>query len=142
MTAAQAVGHFHLGQVKVLGEAALRLERHRILDKGGIGRIRRRKPEGHFGAFGFVLVGAFRVLLLLPFQDFLLLGLVVLAEIAANGFRQSGQLSLIVATICYKIGHHAGRFLPRKVRILKFCAAHVCAKYREKHRNQGFVHVF
>ena len=48
----------------------------------------------------------------------------------------------ITARIANQIGHHAARFLPSEVGILKFCVADMCAKYGEKHRNQGFAHVF
>ena len=48
----------------------------------------------------------------------------------------------ITARIANQIGHHAARFLPSEVGILKFCVADMCAKYGEKYRNQGFAHVF
>ena len=42
----------------------------------------------------------------------------------------------------HPIGRFAICFLLNEVRILKFFAADMCAKNREKHRNQGFVHHF
>ena len=48
----------------------------------------------------------------------------------------------ITARIANQIGHHAACLLPSEVGILKFCVADMCAKYGEKHRNQGFAHVF
>jgi len=41
-----------------------------------------------------------------------------------------------------QIGHYAALFLSKTVKILKFCAADMCAKRGEKHRNEGFIHVF
>ena len=46
------------------------------------------------------------------------------------------------AQIVYDDGDYATLMLPTEVRILKFCTADVCAKDREKHQNEGFVHVF
>ena len=46
------------------------------------------------------------------------------------------------ATFRYKISHFAAHLPPNKAIILNFHNADVCAKYREKHRNEGFVHVF
>ena len=46
------------------------------------------------------------------------------------------------AWIAHNIGHYAHRLLPNEVEMLKFRAADVSAKYREKHRNHGLVHVF
>ena len=53
-----------------------------------------------------------------------------------------GQLPLFTARIAYNIGHYAHRLLPNEVEVLNFRAADVSAKYREKHRKQGLVHVF
>ena len=64
------------------------------------------------------------------------------SEITADCLNKIGQLALVTARIAHKIGHHTARFLPSKVRILKFSAADMCAKNREKHRNQRFMHVF
>jgi len=36
----------------------------------------------------------------------------------------------------------AAQFHPNMVGMLKFCNAHIGAKYGEKHRNKGFVHDF
>jgi hypothetical protein len=66
----------------------------------------------------------------------------VLTEIAANGFHQVAQLALVIARIGYQMGHLTAHFLPSEVGILKFCAADMCAKWGEKHRNKGFIHVF
>ena len=55
---------------------------------------------------------------------------------------QIAQLALVIARIGHQMCHLAAHFLPSEVGILKFCAADVCAKYREKHRNEGFMHVF
>ena len=42
----------------------------------------------------------------------------------------------------HEVGHLATWFLPGEVRILKFRTAHVSSQDGEKHRNEGFVHVF
>ena len=89
----------------------------------------------------FLVVGL-GLFLFLPFQEFVFLSLVVLAEITANGIRKILELTLIVARMSHQIGHHARRFLPSIVRIEKFRAADVCAKNGEKHRNEGFMSVF
>ena len=65
-----------------------------------------------------------------------------LAEIAVYCLHNIRKLTLITARIAHKIGHHATQLLPSVVRILKFRSTHMCAKYREKHRNKGFMHVF
>ena len=41
-----------------------------------------------------------------------------------------------------KIGHHSAHSLPREVGIHKFGSAYVRSKDREKHGNDGLVHVF
>ena len=91
---------------------------------------------------GLFLVAGFGLTDVLPFPIFVCLVLIVLSEITSNGFYKNRKLALVIATFCNEIGHHACRLLPTVVRILKFRAADVCAKYREKHRNHGFVHVF
>ena len=48
----------------------------------------------------------------------------------------------VSARIDYDDSHYATLMLPTIVRILKFRAADVCAKDREKHQNEGFVYVF
>jgi hypothetical protein len=68
------------------------------------------------------------------------------SEIGEYAFAFSDCIELdsvtITARIANQIGHHAACFLPSEVGILKFCVADMCAKYGEKHRNQGFAHVF
>ena len=141
VTATESVGHLHLRQVEVLRETTLCLQRQSILDKGGIGRIRRREAEEHIRTGCLLLVVGLGLFLLLPFQYLVFFGLVVLKEIAANGIRKILKLALIIARMSHQIDHHARRFLPTEVRVLKFCTADVCAKYREKHRDKGLVHV-
>jgi len=60
----------------------------------------------------------------------------------AEGFYHIGRLTLVAATFCHQVGHHYGRFPPIPARILKFYSAHVGAKYGEKHRDEGLMHVF
>ena len=67
---------------------------------------------------------------------------VVGAEVAAKGFHDARQLALSGATICHEIGHHSACFLPREVGIHKFGSTYVRSKDREKHGNDGLVHVF
>ena len=55
---------------------------------------------------------------------------------------ENSQLGFVVVRMSHKMGHHARRFLPTVVRVLKFRAADVCANDREKHRKEGFVHAF
>ena len=70
------------------------------------------------------------------------LSFVMLTKITANGFYKNRELALVIARMSHQIDHHACRFLPSIVPILKFRAADVCAKDGEKHRNKGFVGVF
>ena len=42
----------------------------------------------------------------------------------------------------HEVGHLATKFLPTEVWILKFRTAYMCSKRGEKHRNEGFTHVF
>ena len=142
MTTAETIGHLHLRQVEVLREATMRLERQSVLNKGSIGRIRRREAEEHIRAGCLFLVVRLGLFQFLPFQDLVFFSLVVLTEITANGFRKLRQLALVVAAFCHQISHHAAWFLPTEVRVLKFRTADVCAKDGEKHRNQRFIHVF
>ena len=142
VTATQLVGHLHLGQVEVLCKSPLSLKGYRILEEASPGRIGGRESVGHDGFHGFGLVVAFRFLQFLPRLVLVLFFLIVLTEIAADGFHHRCQLAFVVATIGHEIGHHARRFLPTVVRILKFRAADVCAKDGEKHRNERFVIVF
>ena len=44
--------------------------------------------------------------------------------------------------IGYLIGHYTTDFLPFEVEMPIFFVADMCAKYREKRRNEGFLHVF
>ncbi len=64
------------------------------------------------------------------------------AKIAAKRFHNAGQLPLVTPTFGHQMGHNAAWFLPTEVRVLKFRAADVCAKYGEKHWNDGFLNVF
>jgi hypothetical protein len=66
----------------------------------------------------------------------------VLAEIAANGFHKTRQLPLVTSVFGYQMGHLATWFLLPEVGVLEFCVADVCAKYREKYRDEGFLDVF
>ena len=51
-------------------------------------------------------------------------------------------MSFVAARVGHKIGHLAASFLPGEVWILELCAAEVSAKYREKHGDEGFIHIF
>ena len=142
MASTHTVCHIHLRHVDILGAASELLKCHRILEEGWVGHIRWWNPEGHFRSDRLLLVGPLGLHLLLPFNEFLQLNIVVLAEIAANSLYKKRQLALVTPTFCHQIGHHTTWFLPAEVRVLKFCAAHVGAKYREKHRDDGFLYVF
>jgi hypothetical protein len=111
-------------------------------DEGRFGRVDRGKPVGQGWLGRTFLVAWLGLGELLPFPVFILLSLVVLTEITANSFYERRELAFVVATFCYEIAHHARQFLPTVVRILKFCAADVCAKNGEKHRNHGFLYAF
>jgi len=52
------------------------------------------------------------------------------------------KVAFVTPTFGHKVGHYARRLLPREVGVLKFRSTNVCAKRGEKHRNQGFMHVF
>ena len=66
----------------------------------------------------------------------------MLAEFAAKCFHNIAELALVTARIRHEIGHQATHLLPGEVGIVKFRAADVCAKDREKYRNEGFAHGF
>lgn len=66
----------------------------------------------------------------------------MLAEISANGFHKTRQLSLVTSVFGYQMGHLATWLLPTEVGVLEFRVADVCAKYREKHLDEGFLDVF
>ena len=66
----------------------------------------------------------------------------MLAKVAPNSLLEVVQLTPFTARMAHNIGHYAHRLLPNEVEVLKFRAADVGAKYREKHRKQGLVHVF
>ena len=63
-------------------------------------------------------------------------------KIATDGLYKIRKLALVTPTFGHKVGHLATKFLPTEVRILKFGAAHMCPEDGEKHRYEGFVHVF
>ena len=142
VTTTETVGHLHLGQVEVLRESTLCFERQRVLDERCVGRIRRRETKEYLRAGRLFLVVRLGLFPLLPFQQFVFFGLVVLTEITANGVCKILELALVIARMSHQIGHHARRFLPTVVGVLKFRAADMCAKYGEKHRNHGFLHVY
>ena len=142
MSATHTVSHLHLRHVKVLGTSAQTLTRHTVLKVSRVGHIRGWKPERHLRTCRLLLVCRPGLDLLLPFHELFQFGIIVRTEIAANGFHNVGQLTLVTPTFCHEIGHHATKFLPTEVGILKFCTAYMCAKYRKKHRNKGFLHVF
>ena len=52
-------------------------------------------------------------------------------------FFKGSQLSFVVTTFCYEIGHYARQFLPIVVSILKISAGDVCAKDGEKIGTRG-----
>ena len=51
-------------------------------------------------------------------------------------------MALVAPTFGDEVGHLAARLLPTEVRVLKFCAADMSAKYGKEHRNERLVHVF
>jgi len=122
-----------------VGEEGLELEEEALAGEVGVGG---REPEGHVGADGLLLVGGLGLHLALPLDELLELLLVVLAEVAADGLDEGGQLALVTPGFGHEVGHLATWFLPTEVRILKFRTAHVSSQDGEKHRNEGFVHVF
>ena len=52
------------------------------------------------------------------------------------------QLALSSASNGREVDHHSAHFLPREVGIRKFGSTYVRSKDREKHGNDGLVHVF
>ena len=142
MPAAHPVRHLHLGQIQVLRSLAQLLASHGILDEGSVGNVGGWKPETHVGAGRFLLVCRLHLHLLLPFHKFLQLRVVVLSHVVTDSLHDVGQLTLIAARIGNKIAHHATQLLPTEVGILKFALTDLRSENREKHRNQGFVHVF
>ena len=66
----------------------------------------------------------------------------MLTEIPTNSLYEVRQLALITPTFGHQVGHLATKFLPTEVGVLKFRTAHMCPEDGEKHRNEGFVHVF
>ncbi len=54
----------------------------------------------------------------------------------------SVRFASVFPTFCYKNGYLARHFLSFEVRISIFFAAVMCAKYREKYRNEGFPYAF
>ena len=89
MTAAQLVGHLHLGNVDVLRATAVSLKRHGIQQESRVGRVVRYKPDTLLRTIGFILVVAPRLFLFRPFQQSVGLSLIVQAEIAANSLYET-----------------------------------------------------
>lgn len=111
VTAAHAVGHLHLREVEVLRAAALFLERHSVLQEGGVGEVGRREPEGHIGTFRLLLVRAAGLHLALPVGQALVFGLVVGAERAHDSLNQVRQLGLSYARRADEMAHLATQFI-------------------------------
>ena len=142
VTAAHAVGHLDLGHVEVLRASAEGLASHSILEEGCGGDVRGREPESHVGADGLLLVGGLGLHLALPLDELLELLLVVLAEVAADGLDEIGQLALVAARFGDEIGHLAAKFLPSEVWVLELCAAKMGTQDGKKHGYEGLVHIF
>ena len=85
VTAAHAVGHLHLGHVQILRAVAQALAGHGVLEESRRGDVGGRKPEGHLGAHGLLLVGRLGLHLFLPLDEFLEFLFVVCAEVATDG---------------------------------------------------------
>ena len=111
------------------------------MQSGGVGDVGRRKPEGHVGPGGLLLVGALGLHHLLPLHELRELLVVVLAEVAADGFDKRRQLALAGAAVGHEIGQHAARFLPGEVGIHELGAAYVCSEDGEKHGRDALLHV-
>ena len=142
VAAADAVGHLDFRHIEELGAVAEGFACHSVLEEGCGGDVGGREPESHVGADRLLLVGGFGLHLLLPFDELFEFLLVVLAEVAADGLDEIGQLALVAPRFGHEIGHLTTWFLPGEIGILKFRTAHVCSQDGEKHRNEGFVHVF
>ena len=82
VSAAEAVGHLHLGQIEVL-RAALRFQGHAVQQKAGSRRIHRGEIEGNVRT-GCAILASIGIRLTLPVHELIRYRFVVLTEITAN----------------------------------------------------------
>ena len=142
VTATHLVRHLHLGQVQVLRAPAHLLQRHRVLDKGRIRQVGRRKPETHVRTFGLLLVRPPRLHLPLPVHQLPVLRLIMLAKRPHDSLHEMRQLRLSHARRTNQMPHLATKFVVFVVRVHELHILQMSRKSRNRHRNKRFTHVF